>query len=184
MSLFYRLKLYIEQFRKRRGDADTMWVAMLVGFSAQQQKIIKMHSKLQENKLVRLSSLEVQPVCIPMRGYLSVKDRTLLWVNIMLALLEDVPMLSLTFAYVLRQGAQAEKPVFIVSMMMSAGAIYLKFGGLIYFPLLADQKKHLENQIASKAANWLSAEDRNALEQHGIRIKCAKADNSTGGVLN
>ena len=85
MSLFYRLKLYIKQFRKRRGDADTMWVAMLAGFSAQQQKIIKMHSKLQENKLVRLSSLEVQPVCIPMRGYLSVKDRTLLWVNIMLA---------------------------------------------------------------------------------------------------
>ena len=115
---------------------------------------------------------------------LSVQDRTLLWVNIMLALLEDVPMLSLTFAYVLRQGAQAEKPVFIVSMMMSAGAIYLKFGGLIYFPLLADQKKLLENRIASKAANWLSAEDRNALEQHGIRIKCAKADNSTGGVLN
>ena len=161
-----------------------MWVAMLVGFSAQQQKIVKMHSKLQENKLVRLSSLEVQPACIPMCCCLSVQDRTLLWVNIMLALLEDVPMLSLTFAYVLRQGAQAEKPVFIVSMMMSAGAIYLKFGGLIYFPLLADQKKHLENQIASKAANWLSAEDRNALEQHGIRIKFAKADNSTGGVLN
>ena len=66
VSLFYRLKLYIKQFRKRRGDADKMWVTMLVGFSAQQQKIVKMHSKLQENKLVRLLSLEVQPVCIPM----------------------------------------------------------------------------------------------------------------------
>ena len=30
--------------------------------------------------------------------------------------------------------------MWIVSMMMSAGEIYLKCGGLIWFPLLTDQK--------------------------------------------
>ena len=35
---------------------------------------------------------------------------------------------------------QAVEPMWIVSMMMSAGGIYLKCGGLIWFPLLTDQK--------------------------------------------
>ena len=135
---------------------------------------------------MRLLSFEVQPVCIPMNLACRVQDRTLLWVNFMLALLEDVPMLSLTFAYVLRLQGTHEScvtPVFIVSMMMSAGAVYLKFGGLIYFPLLDDQKKHLEDRIARKAVNWLTAEDRSTLEQHGIRIRCS-TDNNAGSDLN
>ena len=108
----------------------------------------------------------------------------------MLALLEDVPMVCLTFVYALRlQGVQASveqscvKPFWIVSMMMSAGAIYLKFGALIYFPLLVDQQKDLQDRIARKATNWLSAEERKALEHHGIWLGHSQANKNAGADL-
>ena len=112
----------------------------------------------------------------------SVQDRTLLWVNLMLGFLEDLPMVSLTFSYALRlqdvQQATSKqscvKTFWIVSMMMSAGAIYLKCGGLIYYPLLSDQKEALQKQIAHKAVK-LSAEERHTLEQHGVQIAQSKA---------
>ena len=103
----------------------------------------------------------------------SVQDRTLLWVNLMLGFLEDLPMVSLTFSYALRL-QDCVKTFWIVSMMMSAGAIYLKCGGLIYYPLLSDQKEALQKQIAHKAAK-LSAEERHTLEQHGVQIAQSKA---------
>ena len=87
----------------------------------------------------------------------------------------------LTYTYALRLQDRLE-PFWIVSMMMSAGAIYSKCGAMIYYPLLRDQKKNLEGQIASKAANWLNAEEIEALRFHGIHIR-SKAKASTKGDL-
>ena len=99
----------------------------------------------------------------------------------MLSILEDVPMVSLTFVYALRlQGMQTSvkqsciKPFWIVSMMMSAGAICLKCGSLIYYPLLSDQKEALRKQMAHKAAK-LSTEETQALKQYGVQFKQSKA---------
>ena len=90
MSLLIKLKLYLKQvraracmhacmracvfwlvhacmfaqFRKRRSDANALWVAIAADFSDQQQKILEMDAKLQENKIVRLSSCELRLVCI------------------------------------------------------------------------------------------------------------------------
>ena len=110
-------------------------------------------------------------------------------------------MVSLTFAYALRLDERIE-PFWIVSMMMSAGevlivsaslhitaswpagvsgAIHMKCAALLYYPLLSDRQKDLKDRIATEAANWLTVEEREALEQHGIQTGRSKADEKAKG---
>ena len=65
VSLFVKIKLYAEQFRQRRHDAEPMWVQMLAGLSSRQQKIVEMNTKLQEVKQVCLSHLSHSWFCVP-----------------------------------------------------------------------------------------------------------------------
>ena len=66
VSLCVKLKLYLQHFRKRRDEADPLWMAMQSELSPTQKEILTLNSKLVESKT----------------------DRTLVWVNLMLALLE------------------------------------------------------------------------------------------------
>ena len=72
VSLCVKLKLYTQHFRKRRDEADPLWVAMQSKLSPTQKAILALNSKLVESKT----------------------DRTLVWVNLMLAVLEVLQLFS------------------------------------------------------------------------------------------
>ena len=93
---------------------------------------------------------------------------TLVWVNVLLAVLEDAPMVTLTAAYVSATKVPA-KPLVLVSMLMSAGAVYLKCGKLLTVKGLLDQKKDLFERLQRNAAK-LTANERTDLELNGILL--------------
>ena len=96
---------------------------------------------------------------------------TLVWVNVLLAVLEDVPMVTLTAAYVSATKVPA-KPLVLVSMLMSAGAVYLKCGKLLVVKGLFDQKKDLSDRLHRKA-HKLTSNEQAELEVNGIDIFAA-----------
>ena len=86
-----------------------------------------------------------------------------MYVNIALALFEDVPMGTLTFVYVMRLDGKPET-MQLVSMMMSAGMVYLKCGKLLNYKNLLDDKKDLTSRIEHTMAK-LTAEEQAATVQ-------------------
>ena len=93
---------------------------------------------------------------------------TLVWVNVLLAVLEDAPMVTLTAAYATATKVPP-KPLVLVSMLMSAGAVYLKCGKLLTVKGLIDQKKDLFERLQRNAAK-LTANERTDLELNGILL--------------
>ena len=85
-----------------------------------------MTSKLYEITIVHLPSSHLPSFSVTASVHASIKslarlaqDRTLLWVNLMLAVLEDVPMVCLTLAYTLQlQDVQTIPLLWMVSMMV------------------------------------------------------------------
>ena len=52
LSLFAKLGLYIKQTRKRRADADPVWLATKANFSSHQLKVRRLKDKLMDTSKV------------------------------------------------------------------------------------------------------------------------------------
>ena len=145
ISLMMKVQLYVKQVRKRRADADPLWLEISAKFSKRQQKVVMLNSKLQDTK----------------------KVITLIWVNVLLACCEDIPMVTLTFLYVQRLRmpkslgglAMAPSTAALISMLMSAGAIHFKLGKLLLYKGPLDQKNDL-NQRLQCNVNELTSEEQ------------------------
>merc|ERR1711871_797641 len=79
------------------------------------------------------------------------KEITLVWVNVLLAVCEDLPMVILTASWVLITDTFLQ-PIVLFSMLMSAGSVYLKCGKLLAVKRFLDEKTDLAERLHR---NWL-----------------------------
>lgn len=79
-------------------------------------------------------------------------------------------MLTLTVAYVFATGRTVElEPTFLLSMLMSAGAVHLKCGKLLVVKGLFDQKKDLSDRLHRNALK-LTSNEQSELEVNDVHI--------------
>ena len=119
LSLVVKLKLYIKQIRQRKTEANPLWLDAVEEFTPRQQKVVALQGKLGDTKKVVL----LRNACLPyQKGLASEQAITLVWVNVGLAVCEDIPMLILTLLYITKLDQKPDL-MMLISMMMSAGMV-------------------------------------------------------------
>ena len=139
VSFAVKASLLFKQLCKRRKEADDDYIKMLYAFSDQQRKIVNFSSRIED------AQQQLKLICV----------------NLMLAVLEDIPMVCITLMYVLRLFKLGVMPqtVTLISMLMSSGMVYLKVGKVLNVKGITDAKRELISRL-NKASSKLDPERR------------------------